>query len=144
MVALRTLAGPVCAAALLLGALTGCGDETHLPVVPTATPFLAGSVAVTQMGNADITIDARSVTFMLDPSRSLVVHLTLVSTAAAPVTVSIRASIYDPSHNIIGDATGANVTVPPNQPTSAQLTGPNPLGTIAAATFEVTGVAPPT
>jgi hypothetical protein len=144
MVALRQLAGPACVAALLLGALTGCGDVTRLPVGAAATPFLAGTVAITQMGNADITIDNRSVDFTLDTTRSLVVHLTLVSTATSTITVVVRGSIYDPNHNIIGDATGGQVTVPPNQPTTVQLTGPNPLGTIAAATFEVTAVPPPT
>jgi hypothetical protein len=140
----RTLIGPAFAAVLLLTALSGCGDETRLPQVPSSTPFTTGSVSISQQGSAPVTIDTSSVTFMPDDSGSLVAHVTLTSTAVAPVTVIVRGSLYDPSHAIVGDLTGGQVNVAAGSTTTIQLNGPRPLGTIASATFEVTTQPSPT
>ncbi|GAC1579802.1 MAG: hypothetical protein NVS3B18_13510 [Candidatus Dormibacteria bacterium] len=134
----RTLIGSACGAVLLLAALAGCGDATRLPQVPSMTPFSTGAVLVTQQGNAHAIIDPRSVTFKLDDARSLVVHMTVRSTASATITISIRGSIYDPQHHIIGDLSGGQINVARGSTADVQLTGPTPLGTIASAVFEVT------
>jgi hypothetical protein len=96
-------------------------------------------VAITQRGNAAATIDARSVSFKLDDSRSLVVRATLTSHATSLISISARASLYDPRHNLVGDAIGGQVKVQPGQQTTLNLSGPTPLGTIASAVFEVSG-----
>jgi hypothetical protein len=144
MRALASLLAPAFVATVLLGALTGCGEATTLPQTPSATPFKAGTVAIVQQGNAAAAIDTSSVTFTLDDSRSLVIHLNVRSSAPTVVTVTIRASLYDPSHNLIGDAVGGQISVQPGQPAAVELTGPTPLGTIASVTFEVTAQAQPT
>jgi len=141
---LRRLLAPACAAALLLGGLTACGDDTKLPVAPSSTAFSTTPVAVAQQGNADVTIDTSSVTFKLDDSRSLVVHLTVRSSATSTIAISIRGSLYDPNHALIGDVTGGQVNVEPGSTTAVQLNGPTPLGTIASATFEATAKPTPT
>jgi hypothetical protein len=144
MLALRRWAGPACAAALLLLGLTGCGDDTRIPQAATSTPFTSTAVAITQQGNADVSIDTSSVTFVLDDTRSLVVHLSLTSHAAAPLTVSLRASLYDAKHNLVGDAVGGQINVQPGQVTAVQLAGPRPLGTIVSAVLEASAAASPT
>jgi hypothetical protein len=135
---LRGLTGPACAGVLLIAGLTGCGDDTHLPQAPSATPFTTSPVSILQQGNADVTIDTATVTFMLDNSRSLVAHLTVRSNAATPITVTIRGSLYDPSHQLVGDVSGGQINVASGSTMGVQLTGPTPLGTIASATFEAT------
>jgi hypothetical protein len=135
---LPRLTGPACAAVLLVAGLTGCGDVTHLPQAPSASPFTAKSVTIAQQGNADVSIDTSSVTFALDDTRALVAHLTVRSNAAAPVTVVIRGSIYDPRHQLVGDLTGGQINVAPGATVAVELTGPTPIGTIASATFEAT------
>jgi hypothetical protein len=139
MLVFTARAGAALATALLLVALSGCGDDTKIPQAVSATPFATSSVAITQRGNADATIDAGSVSFKLDDSRSLVVRATLTSRASSLISVSVRASLYDPSHNLVGDAIGGQVKVQPGQPTVLSLSGPTPLGTIASALFEVSG-----
>lgn len=139
MLVLTTRAGTACATALLLVALSGCGDDTKIPQAVSATPFATSTVAITQRGNADATIDANSVSFKLDDSRSLVVRATLTSHATSLISVSVRASLYDPSHNLVGDAIGGQVKVQPRQQTTLSLSGPTPLGTIASAVFELSG-----
>jgi hypothetical protein len=139
MLVLTTRAGTACATALLLVALSGCGDDTKIPQAVSATPFATSTVAITQRGNADATIDANSVSFKLDDSRSLVVRATLTSHATSLISVSVRASLYDPSHNLVGDAIGGQVKVQPKQQTTLSLSGPTPLGTIASAVLEVSG-----
>ncbi len=141
---LRRLLAPACTVALLLAGLAACGDDTKLPVAPSSTPFSTTPVSVAQQGNADVTIDTSSATFKLDDSRSLVVHLTVHSNAASTIAISIRGSLYDPNHALIGDVTGGQVNVEPSSTTAVQLNGPTPLGTIASATFEVTAKATPT
>jgi hypothetical protein len=143
MRALTRLAGPACAASLLLAGLTGCGDDTKLPQAAGATAFTSTAVAITQQGNADVSIDNASIMFVLDDTRSLVVHLSLTSHASKPVTVSVRASLYDPKHNLVGDAVGGQINVQPGQVTAVQLSGPTPLGTIASAVFEASTQASP-
>jgi hypothetical protein len=69
MLVLTTRAGTACATTLLLVALSGCGDDTKIPQAVSATPFATSTVAITQRGNADATIDANSVSFKLDDSR---------------------------------------------------------------------------
>lgn len=134
---LRRFLGPACAAVLLVG-LSGCGDETKLPQAPSSSPFSTTSVSIGQQGNANATIDTRSVTFKLDDSRSLVAHLMVRSNAKSTIAISIRGSLYDPHHALIGDVSGGLINVSPGSTTAVQLTGPTPLGTIASATFEIT------
>jgi hypothetical protein len=135
---LRRFVGPACAGALALAGLTGCGDTTKLPQAPASSPFATSSVAVVQQGNADALIDTSSVTFKLDDSRALVAHLTVRSRATSTIAISIRGSIYDPHHALIGDVSGGQVNVSPGSTAAVQLTGPTPLGTIASVTFELT------
>ena len=136
--------GPACAAALLIATLAACGDDTKLPQAPSSSPFSTSPVSITQRGNAAATIDTSSVTFKLDDSRSLVAHLTVRSTARSTIAVSIRGSLYDPHHALIGDVTGGQINVQPGSTAAVQLNGPAPLGTIAAATFELTAKPTPT
>ena len=136
--------GPACPAVFLIAALAACGDDTTLPQAPSTAPFATSSVEITQQGNADATIDTSSVTFKLDDSRSLVVHLTMRSTATSTIAVSIRGSLYDPKHALVGDVTGGQINVPPGGTAAVQLNGPTPLGTIASATFELTAKPTPT
>ena len=143
MRAWRTLIGVTAVAIVLLGA-AACGDDTRIPQTVTTTPFSAASVTVTQQGNASATIDPASVTFKLDDSRALVANLTVRSQAAGTVTITVRGSIYDPQHRLIGDVSGGQINVASGQPSAVQLTGPTPLGTIASAVFEVTAVPFPT
>ena len=134
---LRRFLGPICVAVLLAG-LSGCGDDTKLPQAPSTSPFSTSSVSVSQQGNADAAIDTSSVTFKLDDSGSLVAHLSVHSNAAATIAISIRGSLYDPHHALIGDVSGGQINVSPGSTTAVQLTGPTPHGTIASATFELT------
>lgn len=144
MLVLTTRAGTACTVALPLVALSGCGDDTKIPQAASVTPFATSSVAITQQGNADATIDTSSVTFRLDDARSLVVHATLTSHATSMISISVRASLYDPAHSIVGDAIGGQVMVQPGQQTTLSLNGPTPLGTIASAVFEVSQQPAPT
>lgn len=132
------------AVVLPLALIAACGDATTIPEAASATPFTAASVAVTQQGNADVSVDTASVTFALDDTRSLVVHLTLTSHAQGTVTVSLRASLYDPKHNLVGDATGGQIDVKPGATVAVQLSGPTPLGTIASAVVEASTAPSPT
>ena len=136
--------GPACACACLIVALAACGDDTKLPQAPSSTPFATNPVSITQLGNAAATIDTSSVTFKLDDARSLVAHLTLRSTATSTIAVSIRGSLYDPHHALVGDVTGAQINIAPGSTATVQLNGPTPLGTIASATFELTAKPTPT
>ncbi len=136
--------GIACVAALLLATLAACGDTTTLPQVPSTGPFTTSPVTVTQQSNGDATVDTSSVTFKLDDSRSLVVHLSIHSTAPSVIAVSIRGSLYDPHHALIGDVTGGQINVQPGSAAAVQLNGPTPLGTIASATFELTTKPTPT
>lgn len=136
--------GPASAAALVIAGLAGCGADTKLPQAAASSPFSTSPVSVVQQGNADATIDTTSVTFKLDDARALVAHLTVRSNAASTIAISIRGSIYDPHHALIGDVTGGQINVSPGSTAAVQLTGPTPLGTIAAVTFELTAKPTPT
>ncbi len=140
---LQRFAAPACAALVLVG-LSACGDETKLPQAPSMSPFSTTPVTITQQGNANATIDTSSVTLKLDDSRTLVSHLTVRSTASTTTAISIRGSLYDPHHALIGDLSGGQVNIPPRATVNVQLTGPTPLGTIAAVTFELTSKPTPT
>jgi hypothetical protein len=136
--------GMALGAAALLAALAACGDDTTLPQAPSTGPFTTTPVSITQQGNAAATVDTSTITFKLDDSRSLVVHLTIRSTAASTIAVSIRGSLYDPKHALIDDVTGGQINVEPGSSADVQLNGPTPLGTIASATFELTAKPTPT
>jgi hypothetical protein len=141
---LLRLIGPACAATLAVVGLTACGDTVQVPKPPTATPFSTITAAqVTQEGNAPATIDPSSVTFSPDDTQSLVVHVTVHSTATTPTTMTVRGSLFDPQHQLIGDVSGGQINVAAGSTVSVQLTGPTPLGTIASAVFEVSTLPSP-
>jgi hypothetical protein len=141
---LLRLLGLACAATLAVVALTACGDTVQVPHPPTATPFSTITAAqITQQGNAAATIDRSSVTFKPDDTQSLVVHLTVHSTATTPITLTVRGSIFDPQHQLIGDVSGGQINVAPASSVDVELTGPTPLGTIASAVFEVSTLPSP-
>jgi hypothetical protein len=125
-------------------AIAACGSTTRLPEAPSTGALTATSVQVRQTGNAPAQVDPTSATFQLDTSGSLVMHITVTSTASGPVTIAARASLYDSGGKLIGDAAGGDVNLAANAPTVLQLNGPAPNGTIAAATVEVTSQASPT
>jgi hypothetical protein len=78
--------------------------------------------------------------FRLDDARLLEVTMTIHSTAAAADTVTIRGSMFDKSGKLVGDVSGGQLNVQPGSDGQIRLTGPNPNGTIASATFEVSTV----
>ena len=123
--------------------LAGCGGPT-LPQAPSTSPFEAASVQVQQSGNAPVTVDTASVTFSLDDARTLVGKVTVTSTSSQTTAILVRVTLTSPSGAIVGDATGGQVNVPPNTPTTIPLTGPAPIGTIASANVEVSLPPPPT
>jgi hypothetical protein len=124
-------------------ALAACGSSS-VPEVASATPLTTGSVSFSQTGNAAAHVQAGSVTYRLDDSGSLVVTLNVISTSATPQTIAVRASLYNSSGGVVGDATGAQIQVAPGKTAPVQLNGPAPQGTIASAVFELTAVASPT
>jgi hypothetical protein len=84
-----------------------------------------------------------SVTYMLDNAGSLVVHLSLKSSASTAQTFAVQATLFDANGLIVGNASGGQVMVAPGATTPVQLNGQTPHGTIASARFEVTSVAAP-
>lgn len=135
----RSLLGYSCAAVFLLLDVTGCGDDTRIPQAGSATAFASPHVSITQRGTS-ATIDTGSVTFALDASRSVVVHLSIRANVPGALTVTVRGSLYDPQQRLIGDVSGGRVNVTSAQPSDVTLTGPTPLGTIDHAVFEVSAV----
>ncbi len=135
---------PAVTGLLLLPLLAACATDPRLPQAPSASPLTAATVPVTQQGNAPVSIDTSTVTFMLDNSGTLVARLSVRSAAAATSTVSIRGSLYGAAHQLVGDLTGGEVGVAPGATVTVLLTGPAPLGTIASATFEASSQASPT
>jgi hypothetical protein len=117
--------------------LSGCGGPATLDEAANATPVAVPDVAITQTGDSDIGIPTGQVTFGLDAAGLLVVDLHLRSAAAAARTVAVRATVFDSTGRIVGDATGAAVMVQPGTDTAVELSGPTPSGTISAATLEV-------
>ena len=134
------LVGALCCASLA----AACGSSATQPEVGTAPPLTAQSVTVRQTGNASAQIVTSTITYQIDDSGGLVIHLNVQSQSAAAQTISARASLYDAKGNLIGDATGGQISVPPGSTASLQLNGPAPTGTIASTVFEVSNVASPT
>lgn len=124
-------------------ALVACGSSS-VPEVASATPLTTATVGFSQTGNAAARVQAGTVTYRLDDSGSLVVTLNVISTAAAAETIAVRATLYNSSGAVVGDATGAQIQVVPGKTAPVQLNGPAPQGTIASAVFELTAVASPT
>ena len=132
------LRGLVGAVAVLLVA---CGSDTpHVPQAQ-ASPLTEASVSLKQTGDAQVTVDPASVRYRLDDARLLQITVTVHSKAAAPQSISIATSLYDQTGRLIGDASGGAINVAPNADVQVNLSGPNPNGTISAATFEVHTVA---
>lgn len=123
--------------------LAACGTAPQAEVA-SATPLTAQTVTVRQSGNAAAQLVTSTITFQLDGSGSLVIHADAISQAAAAQTITARASLYDASGGLIGDATGGQIAVPAGETASLQLNGPAPHGTIASATVELSSVAAPT
>ena len=126
------------AAIAAISSLAACGQTPHAVEVVSQTPVAATPLALSQTGNAAVVVDPSSVTVKVDPSGSLIVTVTVSSHLATQRIVVLRASLYDSSHNLIGDATGGSVDVPANGSTSIRLIGPPPNGTVASITFEAT------
>jgi hypothetical protein len=126
-------------AAIFAGVLVACGSSPQ-PVAQASPPLTTQSVDARQTGNGAARIIASSITYQIDNSGSLVIHLSVQSQAATPETVTVRASLFDSGGNLIGDATGGQVQVPPSGSASIQLNGPAPHGTIASAVYEVSDV----
>jgi hypothetical protein len=128
------LRGLLATAAMLVVA---CGSDTPHVQQAVASPLTEGSVGFKQTGDAAAAIDRSSITYRLDDARLLVVTLNLRSTATTAQTIGVRASLYDKSGKLIGDATGGELNVQPNATVQVILSGPHPNGTVASATFEV-------
>lgn len=129
----RTLVG-LGACGLLLAA---CGETPVIREASTQPPLLAPSVQSTETGDSSVTLTVGPADFRLDDARLLLITAHLHSSAAAPQTVAVHASLFDADGTIVGDASGGAVQVKPGADISVQLNGPTPTGTIARATFEV-------
>lgn len=135
--------GPLVAA--LCGAtLAACGSSASQPEVQSSPPLTAQSVTVHQTGNASAQIVTSTITYQLDDGGALVIRLSVQSQAASAQTITARASVYDSKGNLIGDATGGQISVAAGSTATLQLNGPAPTGTIASTVFEVSNVASPT
>jgi len=142
---MRGLQGKVLAliATCAAAGVAGCGSSSQLPEA-SGSPLTTGTVGFSQTGNADAHIQKSSVTYRIDASGSLVVQLSLASSAAATQTISVRATLYNNLGSIIDDAVGGQVQVTPGGTAQVELTGPPPQGTIASAVFEVSATSAPT
>jgi hypothetical protein len=87
-----------------------------------------------------VSIVPGSVSYRLDGSGTLVVHLGVTSNASDKQTITARASLFDSRGSLIGDATGGQIGVSPGSTVTLQLNGPKPNGEIASATFEFTAL----
>ena len=135
--------GPLVAA--LCGAtLAACGTSAPQPEVQSSPPLTAQSVTVRQTGNASAQIVTSTITYQLDDSGGLVIHLGVHSQSASAQTITARASLYDAKGNLIGDATGGQLSVAAGGTATLELNGPAPTGTIASTAFEVSNLASPT
>ena len=123
--------------------LAGCGGPPVVDQAVTQTPLAAANVVVTQTGDSDVTIPPGGVTFSLDAARLLVVDVKVRFSAPMPRTVALRATVYDATGRIVGDATGGAIQVVPGSEIGVELSGPTPTGTIAAVTVEVHTVPAP-
>ena len=136
----RTLVLAPLAGGLLLA---GCGGPPVIDQAVSQTPLAAANVTVTQTGDSDVTIPPGGVTFSQDAARLLVVDVKLRFSAAQPRTIALRATVYDSTGRIVGDATGGAVQVKPGSEVTVELSGPTPTGTIAAVTVEAHTVPAP-
>ena len=123
--------------------LAGCGS-TSQPEVGSSTPLTAASVAATQTGNAQAKLLTSTIAYRVDDSGALVIALSVMSTASAPQTILVRASLFDAKGTLIGDAVGGSTPVAAGATATMQLNGPAASGTIASAVFEVTNTLAPT
>jgi hypothetical protein len=139
-VGVRTLVLAPLAGGLLLA---GCGGPPVIDQAVSQTPLAAANVTVTQTGDSDVAIPSGGVTFSQDAARLLVVDVKLRFSAAQPRTIALRATVYDSTGRIVGDATGGAVQVKPGSEVTIELSGPTPTGTIAAVTVEVHTVPAP-
>jgi hypothetical protein len=123
--------------------VVACGETPHVDEAATAA-LTESTVSLKQTGNAAVSVVPGSVRYRLDDARLLEVTLTAHSAATTAQTVTIRASLFDKSGRNIGDATGGQLDVGPGSDAAVTLSGPQPNGTIAAATFEITTIPAPT
>ena len=130
--------------ALVVCTLAACGTVSPQPEVQSAPPLTAPTVSVRQTGNASAQIISSTITYQLDDSGALVIRVSVQSQSAAPQTISARASLYDAKGNLVGDATGGDLSVAPGTTASLHLNGPAPTATIASTVVEVSNVASPT
>jgi hypothetical protein len=139
----RFRSGPL--VAVLCGAnLAACGSAASQPEVQAAPPLTAQSVTVRQTGNASAQIVSSTITYQRDESGGLVIHVSVQSQAASAQTITARASLYDAKGDLVGDASGGQISVAPGATAALQLNGPAPAGTIASTVFEVSNVPSPT
>jgi hypothetical protein len=125
------------------GLLLACGGPPVIDQVVNQTPLAVPNVVVTQTGDPDVVIPPGGVTFSQDAARLLVIDIRLRFTGAQPRTVALRATVYDATGRIVGDATGGAIQVTPGSEIPVELSGPTPSGTIAAVTVEVHTVPAP-
>ena len=131
--------------AVVCGAtLAACGSAASQPEVQSRPPLTEQSVAVRQTGNASAQIVNSTITYQLDDSGGVVIHLSVQSQSPSAQTITARASLYDAKGNLIGDATGGQLSVAAGRTATVQLNGPAPTGTIASTVFELSTVASPT
>jgi len=123
-------------------ALAGCGDTVKIPqATGSGGALTAASVQIRQAGSGQGRIDPNNVTFQVDNSGSLIMHVNVTSTGGGAQTLTLTATLYDSSSNIVGTAVGGKVNVPPGSVSTFELTGQQPTGTIASATIEVSSEA---
>ncbi|HEX6492798.1 MAG TPA: hypothetical protein VF112_04765 [Candidatus Dormibacteraeota bacterium] len=125
------------------GLLLACGGPQVIDQAVSQTPLALANVAVTQTGDSDVAIPPGGITFSQDAARLLVVDVRLRFSGPQPRTVALRATVYDQTGRIVGDATGGAIQVVPGSEVSVELSGPTPTGTIAAVTVEVHTVPAP-
>src|SRR5438309_9396542 len=89
-------------------AAAGCGS-TQVPEAATGGPVTAATVGFSQTGHADAHIQQGSITYRLDATGSLVVRLSLPSSAATTQTIAIRASLHSSPGSIL-DGPGRSQT----------------------------------
>jgi hypothetical protein len=126
-----------------LALLASCGDTPVVEQATTRPPLQAGHLAVTQTGDAAVIVPPDGVSLRLDDAGLLVVEVRARSTAATPQSIALRATLDDGSGRIVGDATGGAVRIAPGSEITVELSGPTPLGTIAAVIIEVHTVPAP-
>jgi hypothetical protein len=97
-------------------------------------------VVVTQRGNAAAVLDPGSVRFHLDNAGLLVVSAAVTSRSVTAETITAHADLYGPQGNLVANAIGSDLRVPPGATRSIELSSPPPTGTIASAVVELSAV----